>query len=75
MVMVNGDDTVQRGSGAEDKPDFNARELRQHVDFREIEVDNLQHVPAGVRESLGNLIDDAVSMAASSRAPSSNSCV
>lgn len=66
---TNESDTVQiggscgDGSGgvrSRDMPHFNSRELRQRLDFKEIGLDNLQQVPGRVRESLANLIDQAL---------------
>lgn len=49
---MNEGDAVQRGGGvgAKDRRNFNAKELRQPVGFRESAEDNLEQVPARVTE-------------------------
>lgn len=41
-------------------PNFNAQELREHLDFRDISLDDPEQVPARVRDCLASVIDRAV---------------
>ncbi|KAL3983293.1 interferon-induced GTP-binding protein Mx [Sarotherodon galilaeus] len=57
---------VQSGSGSHSQlsireiPNFNARELRERLDFRDISLDDPEQVPERVRSCLANVIDRAV---------------